>query len=247
MDGDLGDWSKANFTTLGARNYHQETAPRTGDADLLARFALAYDEQALYVAAEVTDDVTGPAQPPETLWLTDSLQLALDADNDRTRGAYDQDGDYEYGCEFNGEANRFVAPPNAPASQADVKIGQQGRKTIYEARIPWAELAPAQPNAGARYGFNLMVNDNDGAARKGWLELTPGMGSSKDPSLFATLVLGPAAALDGGVTDATVTDATAPDASPTDAVTAPDSAVDATAPVEDAAGADAISPGADAA
>jgi len=47
---------------------------------------LAYDQQALYIAAEVTDDVTGPAQPPATLWLTDSVQLALDADNDRTTG-----------------------------------------------------------------------------------------------------------------------------------------------------------------
>jgi hypothetical protein len=32
--------------------------------------------------------------------------------------------------------------------------------------------------------MSLLVNDNDGAGRKGWLEWTPGIGQTKDPSQY---------------------------------------------------------------
>ena len=37
--------------------------------------------------------------------------------------------------------------------------------------------------------FGLLVNDNDGKGRKGWMQTAPGLGDRKDTSSFTTLVL----------------------------------------------------------
>jgi len=42
---------------------------------------------------------------------------------------------------------------------------------------------------GERLAFSFLVNDNDGTGRKGWIEWTPGIGASKDPTRFAALIL----------------------------------------------------------
>ncbi len=36
--------------------------------------------------------------------------------------------------------------------------------------------------------MSLLVNDNDGKGRKGWVEWTPGIGVTKNPSQFAAVV-----------------------------------------------------------
>ena len=37
--------------------------------------------------------------------------------------------------------------------------------------------------------FSMLINDNDGAGRKGWMEYGSGIGSRKDVSLFSSLQL----------------------------------------------------------
>jgi len=37
-------------------------------------------------------------------------------------------------------------------------------------------------------GFSLLVNDNDGGPRKGWLQWSPGIGVKKDLALFKPVV-----------------------------------------------------------
>ncbi len=38
--------------------------------------------------------------------------------------------------------------------------------------------------------MNILVNDNDGEGRRGWLEWAPGMGFTKDPSRFPKVLFG---------------------------------------------------------
>ncbi len=70
-----------------------------------------------------------------------------------------------------------------------IKRDEDQNETIYEALISWSDLAPLTASEGAKIGFSMLVNDNDGQGRKGWIELTPGIGTGKDPSQFAVLVL----------------------------------------------------------
>jgi len=61
---------------------------------------------------------------------------------------------------------------------------------VYELLVP-ADLlvSTTKLQSGTVLGFSLLVNDNDGAGRAGWQELTPGIGHGKRPADFAWLWL----------------------------------------------------------
>ena len=69
-------------------------------------------------------------------------------------------------------------------------MDRDGSTTSYELRLPGFEVPPLRLAHGARLGFSLLVNDDDGAGRDGWLEWTPGIGHAKVPGAFGRLVLG---------------------------------------------------------
>ena len=39
-------------------------------------------------------------------------------------------------------------------------------------------------------GFSVLINDNDGSGRRGWMECGSGIGKSKDANLFVTILSG---------------------------------------------------------
>jgi len=50
---------------------------------------------------------------------------------------------------------------------------------------PWKELNPLEPGRGKLFSFSILVNDNDGAGRRGWIEWASGIGQGKNPKLYA--------------------------------------------------------------
>ena len=70
-------------------------------------------------------------------------------------------------------------------------IGREGNNTYYELKIPWSEVAGEdfKPDSGTKIGYSLLVNDNDGNGRKGWIEYASGIGSYKDTNLFTRIEL----------------------------------------------------------
>ena len=77
IDGSLADWNLGTATTL---TYSDSLAPR-----FTATLALAYDENALYVAAHVIDDsplvnLNDPTVDPGRGWSGDALQIRLASD-----------------------------------------------------------------------------------------------------------------------------------------------------------------------
>jgi hypothetical protein len=58
LDGDLADWRSIPFETVRRSNgiFDLESPPAFSDEDLSFRFAMCHDNEALYVAVEVTDD-----------------------------------------------------------------------------------------------------------------------------------------------------------------------------------------------
>ena len=56
------------------------------------------------------------------------------------------------------------------------------------AALPWSTLAPLNPERLSSCGFNVIVNDNDGQGRKGWIQWTPGLGEGKDTSWYGNLI-----------------------------------------------------------
>ncbi|MCG3173111.1 MAG: hypothetical protein GMKNLPBB_01288 [Myxococcota bacterium] len=229
----LAAWSAADFHRLGGAQYVRLSAPHNGDADLSSRFALGWTDSDLWLGVEVTDDGKGAPQPADLLWQTDSVQWAFDTDHDRTRGAYDDDGDFEFGAGRQGSIFRFKAPNGFRPMTAVSNVREAGKSFVYAIRVPFADIG-VKPRPGLRMGFTLLVNDDDGAGRKGFIEWTPGVGSAKDPSLFGVLELvdapgptdagTPEAAVDTGPSDSGTPDSALADISSSDAGAADDSA-----------------------
>jgi hypothetical protein len=207
IDGSLADWRGADFVTLEApSDWVGLGSGPPGAGDITARFAVRWDTAALYLAVAVGDDVHRNDHGEEELWRGDSLQVALDMG--RNGGAaYDDTDDFEMGFALSRAgltSHRWHSPAGAPAFTSDFAIVRSGSETFYEIRLPAESLGQRAFSEVLAIGFSLVVNEDDGAGRDGFLEWTPGIGTSKRPALFGELrlVAGPdggGAPHDGGV------------------------------------------------
>lgn len=102
--------------------------------------------------------------------------------HDQTVGQYDDD-DFEIGVAGEPGAAQvdcyFPAGDSCPVLAA---IGAVEGGRVYEIDLHGAAL-------GDVVGLSILVNDADGLGREGWLEWTPGVGYTKDPSLFGDVIL----------------------------------------------------------
>jgi hypothetical protein len=73
--------------------------------------------------------------------------------------------------------------------EAVVRRNENGRKTVYELKIPWSVLK-IKPVKGKVFGFNFVIFDDDeGAGASYWYQLSGGITNGKRPCLFKKFVL----------------------------------------------------------
>ncbi|HQP35334.1 MAG TPA: sugar-binding protein [Polyangiaceae bacterium] len=190
VDGDLGDWSGASWETLSSPKDYAVISGTAGDAsDLSVKFASSWVADALYLAVEVTDDAHENADPAETMWRGDSLQVAFDVG--RNGGAaYDTTDDYEFGWSLAGGAkltHTWYAPAGSTSTPGPFAVVREGTKTRYEVRIDAAAIGKTSIQSGLVVGFGLLVNDNDGAGREGYVHWADGIGGDKTPESLGEL------------------------------------------------------------
>ncbi len=193
VDGDLTEWSFAQFVTIDPTRWRDRAGPSISDPDdLSARGAWLWTATDLYFAAEVTDDTHFNESTGELIWEGDSIQVAFDMAHDGGT-PYDDTDDFEYGWALTStgtERWRWAEPTGAPPPTDTVVIVRSGNTTIYEARMSTGDLQVSSFDAGDRYGFEWLVNEMDAAgSSQGFIEWTSGIGYAKDPSLFGDLVL----------------------------------------------------------
>lgn len=185
VDGDLSDWQGFAELRLPASAAQIEISDWGGDADVSASVYLAYDDDYFYWAAKVTDDVHEPVGG-SSMWRGDSIQFAFGLE-----GVYGP----EYGVNLmDGVAGlvRFSAGGAVSgAEQIAAAAVRDGNVTVYEVRMPWTTIGAGKPESG-QLPFTLLVNDNDGEGRRGWIEWTPGIGKKKAPEAHGVLQLIPA-------------------------------------------------------
>lgn len=156
-----------------------------GADDLSARLWFTWDVDNLYLSAAVTDNVQAQKDSGGTIWRGDSIQFALAPGNPGETNT-----EYEYGVALTPDGPqvyRWIAinGQTGPASEVKVAITRNGddHLTTYELAIPWDELTPIKP-ADGMFSLAAIINDNDGAGRKGWIAWGGGIGHGKNPSLF---------------------------------------------------------------
>ena len=155
----------------------REVAPE--DLSLGATATLSATPTGLRVVVDVTDDVFfQPFSNHGDAWRGDSVQLAVapPEGNQRLEATFAKlaQGDRV-------SIDSRLAPGTQPADIAftATRLPHQGDMR-YDITLPWSALP------GCRHGLrlSLLVNDNDGAERKGWLEFHSGIGCGKRPELY---------------------------------------------------------------
>ncbi|NOU74493.1 hypothetical protein GC098_24365 [Paenibacillus sp. LMG 31458] len=161
-----------------------------GKIEVSGQAWLHYDQDHLYLTAKIKDDVHAAAAFGANIWKNDSIQFAL------SPGIPGESlGWYEYGVSDTPDGPqiyRWTTMGGLPAGpvhngEAAVTRDEEQKLTIYKLALPWSELTPIQPQSGDVMSFSLLVNENDGNGRKGWVEWGSGIGNEKRPSLFRSM------------------------------------------------------------
>lgn len=165
--------------------------------DLSANTYIMWDEENLYIACEVTDNIFSCNYKGTSIWQGDSLQFGLayarENEDGQTTTAFT-----EVGTALTPDGAQIVKYSNESGTTMDVKeskssIKRNGNKTVYEVCMPWSEAVPegAEIKPNIEIGYSMLVNDNDKSGRRGWIEFGSGIGVYKAVNEFARIRLVP--------------------------------------------------------
>ena len=205
IDGDLSDWPKVASADLSGPD-NVVRSPQFYPAGLTSHFRYAWDEQNLYIAAEVDDDVFFQGKNGADTWSQDCIQLAFNLDpqvpSDAPKAADRRTCEINVALTANGpEAYRAISSssdkqPAGALTRDEFKIAvkkvDQGR-LFYEMAIPWTTLGLNGQafKSGDIIGVAAAVNEihkgdqNDPTA----LGLFGGITPDKDPDKHGRLTL----------------------------------------------------------
>ncbi|RCX21446.1 acetyl esterase/lipase [Fontibacillus phaseoli] len=191
IDGELKEWKDCAVFDVG----DVKMKDWNGEDDASATGFLCWDPANLYLALEVTDDKHVQSSSGSEIWNGDGIQFAI--------GIANADGGnppeyHEFGLAMDDEGQltkwRWLTPPGFSIQdffETELAIHRKNQITVYEVAIPWDELIlnKALVRPGMKLKFSLLLNDNDGDGRKGWLEFNSGIGTAKDIHAFGDIYL----------------------------------------------------------
>jgi hypothetical protein len=204
IDGDLSDWDFADPIPLLCANQMVSEGDYKWTPENLSGIAqLAWDDEALYLAARVRDDVH-VAQTGDKTLSGDALQIGLHPVN-RLPGTEGAAIEWHVSSANpgGGSGKHTVFRPAAhsaglasgqlakDSSVYEISVKRAGKDTCYELRIPWADAGGVRPQPGTRLGLSLRLVDADGGAGRGSAAWGRGLAPSWAPGSFGSLVLLP--------------------------------------------------------
>nr|WP_269811268.1 sugar-binding protein [Kineosporia rhizophila] len=187
IDGVRDDLDALPSTTL--------RAPGVRDASLAAKTWFTWDDDNLYLTAEVADDIHIQPFTGNATWQADGLQFAV-APN--WPGERDLRPEIQERIEFG-----FALTPEGPQlyryasgsvaghlTSADVAAVRDAttKTTVYEAAVPWSLLEPIGISPASAASLSIVANDTDGDGTRGWVQWGGGITTAKDSELFEPVI-----------------------------------------------------------
>ena len=157
-----------------------------GASDQSAEIKLAKGTQSVLIRVDLTDDIHFQEDSGLNVWRGDNIQMAIKIPG--------QSGFWELGFSMlkdgKAEVSCWTTPSGFKNPDQTIKLKttpSQGR-LVYDIEIPYSAIGVSDEILAKGIQFNLIVNDNDGQGRKGWIQIAPGIGQSKNPELFPYIV-----------------------------------------------------------
>jgi len=170
IDGDLNDWKlnlfgEENKIVLTKANGFINSGTIDDDDDFSAVIYALYDNDDLYIAAEVTDDATENGYTGGDNWQNDCMEMWIDgAGDDGTMtdtGGQDPDN-YQFNVDVNGFPYIY-RNDNAATLLAlmETAATTQGTNYILEIRIPFEAIPELDLSVSRIMGFGASFVDSD--------------------------------------------------------------------------------------
>ena len=165
--------------------------PWRGVNDLSSKAWIQWDEDNIYMAYEVTDDVHHQPYDGGLVWNADSVQIGVAFVRTRESrylpegapaSSYTEIG-FALSDDNKPTLYKYSVEEGAPWSldNSEVSIKRAGNKAYYELRLAWEDILV--PNIEIKENmeicYSFLVNDSDRNGRRGWIEFGAGIGMVK--------------------------------------------------------------------
>lgn len=177
FNGDISEWYDAYPIYAGqpgnAANYDGWK-----DSSCSMRSFLKWNDENLYLLTEVYDDIQYQDYIGSQIWQGDSVQIALDCNNDKTDGY--NDDDYELGMALCSDGVGFYAwhgdvNDNEPDKWIKIVRDEETKITRYLMVMSRNNIGNLKLSEGKYIGLNIAVNDSDVLGREGFIQFTDGL------------------------------------------------------------------------
>ncbi len=166
-----------------------------GKDDLAADIYMLWDDENLFIAAKVTDDVPfdNSKEGPD-IWDGDALEVMLGMDDKANPGRmFFAKSDYQIGLSTGN--GKDIKPCEWVWRRDDYQGGIEvvskpwDKGYIIEARIPFAVFSGFKPEKGRKFDFDIVVDDSDTHKRELQFAWTGAVNLYSDPSQWGIAVL----------------------------------------------------------
>ncbi|MBI4978860.1 MAG: hypothetical protein HZC28_15385 [Spirochaetes bacterium] len=164
-----------------------------------ARFASYCSASGIDLVVEVSDRVFVQNEKPGFAYNGDCVQFALDAAYSGANGdqtemsvALSPDGVIIWkhmASAIGGDIPQNWTGAGRAVKYAKAAVEKSDGRMVYKIHADWSEFYPFVYDPKKPVRLSVLVNNNNGNGRIGWLEWGGGIGESKDPSQFGKLEL----------------------------------------------------------
>ena len=188
FDGSIEQWKDAYPLYINAPNNPLDEE-EWSNSTMAAKIYTKWDDEHMYILADVYDDKHLQEYFGSNIWQGDSLQVSIDPANDDAT-AYASD-DLEVGFSKTPDGDEFYAwksPSDLPGGTVDwIKIVRDdaARRTKYIISLDKSIIANLNLKSGNIFGMNFALNDADMLGRDAYYQFTKGTADAKNPSLYA--------------------------------------------------------------
>lgn len=191
---DVGEWQVfSSPLKVNTADYAKFLAAWKGPDDLSADVYLMYDDKYLYMGAKVKDDIHYGSDEQGRIWAMDSIQFAV------TDARVGNATITELGMALTDDGAKFTRYLSQHLGEegfemekfedAEFEASLDGNITTYEFKISWEDLFAKHYVPTESLIFSILINENDGKGRVGWMEYGGGIGTAKNVMEFLDVPL----------------------------------------------------------